>query len=400
VRITLLNQFYPPDLAPTGRYLHDVARELLARGHEVTAIASASTYGGSAGARHAQDSWLDGVRVRRMPGTPFGRERLATKALDYGAYYARLGARLARQERPDVVVALTTPPFLGLLARWIAAARSARHVHWVMDVYPDVMRAHGLVRGRPYGALQTLARHAMGGARTVIGLGPAMADALRPYCDAGTRLEWVPLWSPPDLTPWPAAEPVPLRGRRGWDDGRPVVMYSGNFGLGHRFDEVLSAARLLGADGPRWVFAGGGRGRGEVERFAAAHPELPVELLPYAPAELLREHLSSADIHLVSLAARWEGLILPSKLQGSFAVGRPVAFVGSESGDLGRWVRESGGGWVVPEGRPEALRELLGQPPAELCAEARARGTAGHRFAEEWFDPGANIRRMADLITA
>jgi glycosyltransferase involved in cell wall biosynthesis len=137
-----------------------------------------------------------------------------------------------------------------------------------------------------------------------------------------------------------------------------------------------------------------------VERFAAAHPELPVELLPYAPAELLREHLSSADIHLVSLAARWEGLILPSKLQGSFAVGRPVAFVGSESGDLGRWVRESGGGWVVPEGRPEALRELLGQPPAELCAEARARGTAGHRFAEEWFDPGANIRRMADLITA
>ena len=131
MRIVLLNQFYPPDLAPTGHYLHDVARALVAAGHEVTVIASQRASGGGGG--FAAEEWLDGVRVRRLAGTGFGRAELAGKLADYLGYYLQLATSLARSDQPDLIVALTTPPYLGLLAKWTAALRGTRHAHWVMD---------------------------------------------------------------------------------------------------------------------------------------------------------------------------------------------------------------------------------------------------------------------------
>ena len=394
MRIVLLNQFYPPDLAPTGHYLHDVARALVAAGHEVTVIASQRAYGGGGG--FAAEEWLDGVRVRRLAGTGFGRAELAGKLADYLGYYLQLATSLARSDQPDLIVALTTPPYLGLLAKWTAALRGTRHAHWVMDIYPDVMRAHGMVDGVPYHALQRLARHAVGGASVVLTLAPGMAASMRAYTEPGTRVEWVPLWSPAGLEPWPATEPVPLRAQRGWASERLVLLYSGNFGLGHRFEEFLAAAAELGPRGPRWAFAGAGRSRPRVERFIAEHPELPIELLPNVPAERLREHLCSADVHLMSLEPSWENTLLPSKLQASLAVGVPVLHVGDPRGDLARWIEDHGVGWAVP---PGSSRALLAAVTAASDPQQRAeRAAAARRAGQGAFGRDANIARAAQAL--
>ena len=394
MRIVLLNQFYPPDLAPTGHYLHDVARALVAAGHDVTVVASQRAYGGGGG--FAADERVDGVRVRRLAGTGFGRGDLAGKLADYLGYYLQLAGVLARGERPDLVVALTTPPYLGLLAKWTAQLRGARHAHWVMDIYPDVMRAHGMLDGAAYRALQKLASHALGGAGVVLTLAPGMAAGLRAYTDPRTPVEWVPLWTPEGLEPWPAGQNVPLRAERGWSAERLVLLYSGNLGLGHRFEEFLAAAAALGANGPRWAFAGAGRARPRIERFIAEQPALPVELLDNVPAERLREHLCSADVHLMSLEPSWEGTLLPSKLQASLAVGRPVLYVGDPRGDLARWIAESGAGWVVA---PGASAELLAALAAAADPHARAaRADAALRARVGRFGRAENIARAAQLL--
>ena len=395
MRIVLLNQFYPPDLAPTGLYLHDVARALVAAGHDVTVIASQHAYGGGGG--YAQVELLDGVRVRRLAGTAFGRAGIAGKLADYLGYYLQVARELARDLRPDLVVALTTPPYLGLLAKWIAAIRGARHAHWVMDVYPDVMRAHGMIDGAGYRALQQLARHAFAGASVVLTLAPGMAASVQRYENGSTRNEWVPLWTPEGLTPWPSEQPVPMRAERGWPRERLVLLYSGNLGLGHRFDEFLAAARALGANGPRWAFAGAGRARPRIERFIAEQPELPVELLANVEAARLREHLCSADVHLMSLEPSWEGTLLPSKLQASLAVGMPVLYVGDPRGDLGRWIADHGLGWVVPPGDHAALLraiEAASDPRARAECHAAARSAAARQFAR-----AQNIERVVELLT-
>lgn len=395
MRIVLLNQFYPPDLAPTGLYLHDVARALVAAGHDVTVIASQRAYGGGGG--YAQTELLDGVRVRRLAGTGFGRADVVGKLADYLGYYLQLALRLARDERPDLVVALTTPPYLGLLAKWTASLRGARHAHWVMDVYPDVMRAHGMLDGAVYLALQQLAAHAFAGASLVLTLSPGMATTCQSYRNGSTRVEWVPLWTPAELAPWPSGEPVPLRAQRGWPRERLVLLYSGNLGLGHRFDEFLAAARALGPSGPRWAFAGAGRARPRIERFIAEQPDLPIELLANVEAARLREHLCSADVHLMSLEPSWEGTLLPSKLQASLAVGMPVLYVGEPRGDLGRWIADHGIGWVVPPGAHDVLQRAIAQaadPQARAERAAAARAAAERQFAR-----AGNVARVVELLT-
>lgn len=75
--------------------------------------------------------------------------------------------------------------------------------------------------------------------------------------------------------------------------------------------------------------------------------------------------------------------MVPSKLQGIFAIGRPVIFVESEGCAMARWINESGGGSVVPPGDlpalENALHEALSIPKREVKGR-NARDYGEHHF--------------------
>ena len=75
MRFLLVNQFYPPDMAPTGQHLHDLARCLVTRGHSVRVLCSRRSYDG--GGEYAAEETLDGVEVRRLSAFGFGRRGAA-----------------------------------------------------------------------------------------------------------------------------------------------------------------------------------------------------------------------------------------------------------------------------------------------------------------------------------
>lgn len=402
MRFLLLNQFYPPDVAPTGQYLHDLAKALVQRGHEVKAVCSSRSYDGTK--KFPRRENLDGVEIVRLAATGFGRRGFTGKLADYLSFYGLLAlALLFEGKRPDVILSLTTPPYIGLLGKLAAKRHGCRHAHWIMDLYPDVMQAHGMAKAGPgIRLLQRLTRFQFRGAAAVFTLGPAMAESVSAYTGktAGEKIpnqipavESVPLWSNAALEPWPEATPNPLRTERKWPADDVVFLYSGNMGLGHRFGEFLSAAKQLGSTGPRWVFAGDGKRRAEVVAGAQAAPEARVEILGYAPAAQLPAHLCSADVHLASLDSSWQGLMVPSKLQGSFAVGRPVLYVGGRQCETAVWIGESGGGWVVAENDLPGLLAAVKQ--ASDPAERKRRGQAALEFAKKNFQMSANCTRMA-----
>lgn len=399
MHVLLLNQFYPPDVAPTGQYLHELARSLVARGHQVTVYCSRRAYDG--GQSFPREEIRDGVRIRRLRACGFGRRTFAGKLLDYGTFTCGLVIGLLRlRPRPDAILALTTPPYLGLIARAMARHHGARHLHWIMDLYPDVLVSHGALRpgSGPCRVLEGLARLQFRGAARVVGISPDMAARIGAYLPPGTPVHQVALWS--TLTgggPDTEAEARALRHARGWADDEVVLMYSGNMGLGHRFGEFLEAAQRLRAEPRvRWVFAGGGKRLGEIETFRAAHPALKLEILPYCPAAQLHAHLASADIHLASLDSRWQGGIVPSKLQNSFAAGRPVLFVGANTCSMALWIRESGGGWVLPETDVAALVDTVRE--AQSATVRAQRGAAARAFGHLHFDRDANIGRLSGLL--
>lgn len=450
MHLVLLNQYYPPDAAPTGVMLEAVVEELKAEGHQISVICSKGGYAQGDATRNAQDAKGrhdadNSIRIHRVGATRCGRRSFAGKILDYASYYLAVGWILAwMHPKPDRIVALTTPPYLSLLARALSWFRGADHAHWVMDLYPEVLVAHGLLRqgGIRHQMLSALTKWGFGGRRCgrVLTLGPDMAELLSQHLPNARRscVTWVPLWGtePPELRALAPPEEETssddvreLRRERGWADEDLVVMYSGNMGLGHRFSEILEMAKLhesiarskaagnvSGAgrtqtdvagnqesiqtqdeSTTRFVFFGNGKRRIEIEEHLRKNPSGLVELRDYAPREGLADHLRSADLHLVTLEPKWTGTMLPSKLQGIFAVSRPVIFIGDTRSSISRWVTQSGGGWVVAPGDLHGLNTAIREardPNARIL-----RGKAARIFAQQHFNRRENPRRAAGYLS-
>jgi glycosyltransferase involved in cell wall biosynthesis len=402
MRVLLINQYFPPDTAPTGVYLFDLARALAARGHDVTVVCSRRGY--NSNDVYPEEDFIGDVRVRRVAASGYGRRRVAGKVADYASFSASLARALSTLARhADLIISLTTPPYVGLLAARAARRSGAALAHWIMDIYPDVLVAHGAIApsGIAHKALAFLARRELGASQYIACLGDDMAERLRRYLSPSNanRVEAIPLWGDPALTPWPEGSLSPVRAEQNWRPNDLVLMYSGNMGRGHRLGEFLAAACQMRADkSVKWVFAGGGRRCEEVARAQVESPDAPIALLPYAPVERLREHLCAADVHLASLDSQWEGCMVPSKIQGIFAVGKPLIFVGGRNNAPARWIEEAGAGWVVPENNVPALLDAV--ESARDPNERVRRGRAARAFACARFDRDANLARLCDRFEA
>lgn len=177
-----------------------------------------------------------------------------------------------------------------------------------------------------------------------------------------------------------------------------TLLYSGNFGLGHALDTVLRGLHALNGNGRvKVLLVGHGKGLSETRRLVRELGLAGVEFRPPVPLYELGALLAAGDIHLVAQKPRTEGLIVPSKIYGTLAVGRPVLFVGPHHCEVARIVRESGGGFIVAPGdiqaAANALRQLAGDDNLRRLMGERAK-----RYYEENFGRQRSVARIIDLI--
>jgi len=397
MRVLLLNQFYPPDTAATGQLLADVAAGLAERGHEVHVVCSRGSYGG--GRVTAARDEGDGVRVHRVGATARGRARAVDRLCDWTSYYALAARRSLGLGRFDVCLALTTPPFIGAVGAVLKRLRGTRLVLWTMDLWPDVAECLGSVRAG--GALSRGLRRVACGlyerADAIVSLGETMTQRLQSHGVPGRKIRTVHNWVPAE-----AVRPLPwgrsyLEGAFGLD-GRFVVMYSGNMGMGHEFDTILDAAERLRRDPTiRFVFVGTGRRRAEVMEAARRRRLGNVQFGQPQPLGRLSELLGSARVHLVSMREGLEGILVPSKIYGIMAAARPAVMVGSTRNEVARLLAESGGGFTVGTGRPAELAALIGslrdQPDV-----ARRMGQAAREYYECHLGRDRSVAAIVEVV--
>lgn len=386
MRILLLNQFFWPDTAATSQLLTDLARGLAERGHEIFVIAGDSGYGETDGAEGAPSVTL--CRVRSLP---FLRGTLG-RVLSYASFYLGAALRALTLPRPDLVVTLTTPPLLSLLGNGVKLLRGSRHVIWEMDVYPDVAVDLGHFRkggpaDRIVGALADLSRRH---ADRIIVLGDCMRARLLARGVPAGKIAVADNWAD-------GAAIVPLPRPA---DGRLTLLYSGNLGLAHDLDTITAAiAALQGDDRFRFLFAGSGGLRAELEAFCAAHRITSVELRGYVPRTSLSESLAVGDIGLVTQRDACLGSVVPSKVYGLLAAGRPVLFIGPAAATPAQIIRRFHCGWHIACGDSVSLiallRSLADHPEAVAAAGARARETLLAHF-----DLPLGVDRIADILGA
>lgn len=345
-RVRLVNRVFPPASGATGLYLAELADALADRGWAVEVVT------GPAPDAPLHETRPSGVSVRRLPGVTLRRASLAARAAGYAALWPRLVRAAARPapdgRQPDVVVLKTDPPLLVAAGPWLARRTGAAIVHWAQDLYPDVAVALGVLPAPAARPLRALARRSLRRADAVVAIGRCMAERLAAAGVAPDRLHVVPNWAPAGVGPDPAARAA-FRDAHGLD-GRFVVMYSGNLGLAHPFEAVLGAAERLADARPEALvlFVGDGPRRAWVEAEVARRALPNVRLLPPQPSGALAGSLGAADLHLVTMEAGLDGLVVPSKLYGALAVGRPVLFLGPPESEAARVVAERRAGTVLP----------------------------------------------------
>jgi glycosyltransferase involved in cell wall biosynthesis len=365
--VLFINQYYWPDHASTAQHLTDLAESMAARGFECHVLCARGRYQPGEPKPPAYEVHA-GVRIHRVHATSLGRRGTLARMTDYLSFYAGALSKAMALPRCDAVVTLTTPPIIGLVGTILKRLKGSRHVYWSMDLHPDASLAlgrmsprHPVVRG-----LRWLSGFVYREADRVVVLGPYMADRVALKGVAADRIETIPVWSRrEEIYPIPRGSNA-MRKALGLGEAF-VAMYSGNLGLAHSFDEVVEAARRLrGRPDIVFLFAGAGPRLGEVKAAQVREGLANIRFLDYVPRADLRMSLSMADVHLISMRPEMTGIVVPGKLYGVMAAGRPSVFVGPRHCESADTIRAAGCGITVDRGDVDglvaALTHLAGDP--------------------------------------
>ncbi len=375
-RLLFVNQYYWPDHASTAQHLADLAEHLAARGHDVHVLCGRGGYKPGV-ARPARREAHNGVTIHRVDTTSLGRKSTLTRMVDYLSFYVRACILALLLPRFDVVTTLTTPPIIGLLGTLLRRLKGSKHAYWSMDLHPDASIALGRMspRNPVVARLAWVSDAVYRQADKVVVLGPYMADRVAAKGVRRDRLATIPVWSRRDeIYPIPR-EGHELRGSLGLAD-KFVAMYSGNLGLAHSFAEMIEAARRLrDRDDMVFLFVGEGPRLAEVRSAKEAEGLDNIRLLDYFPRGQLHASLSVADVHLISMRAEMTGVVVPGKLYGAMASGRPTLFVGPTHCESADTIRRADCGLTVPLGDPSGLVEAL----TGLAADPDHAGELGRR---------------------
>jgi colanic acid biosynthesis glycosyl transferase WcaI len=392
MRLTLINQFYTPDISPTAHLCASLAEHRAARGDQVTVLTSRTGYLAAV----TGDAVSKSVRVRRLWSTCMGSRTNLGRLLDWITFYVPALWAAATMPRQDMVIAMTTPPFIalaGLVHKLLNP--SARLVLWNMDVYPEALERTKLIKTD--GIIGRLMRSAN---RTIfrrldclVSLDVAMEHLLLSQYtapDRSPRHVVIPNWERLDLFP----PERPLAGDNAiaddWPaetlDGQFVILYLGNAGFGHEFQTLIDAADRLRDEPVKFLFVGGGALRPWIAMQCEKRRLTNIVLRDYVPKEQTPAILRQADCALITLDQSMLGTMSPSKLHANLAMGLPVIYVGPTESNVDNAIGRFGCGVSLRVGDAAGFAEFVRRMMTTRQEHASLRAKARHAFEEQFCD--------------
>jgi colanic acid biosynthesis glycosyl transferase WcaI len=368
-RALVLYHFFHPDDVVSSRHFSDMAAGLAERGWQVIARPSNRSCRDES-RNYMRSETARNIRIERVWRPRFRQARALGRLLNAVWMLAAWSLATFRTNAPDLLV-VGTDPILSVFVAipWKLIRPRTKIVHWCFDLYPEAAIADGKLAGSGALAalLRTLFRTAYGRCDAIVDIGPCMRKLLAGYGSAARLFT---------ITPWALSEPgVELRPdtlerNAIFGDAKLTLMYSGNFGRAHSFEEILALSRAVRKESIAFAFSVRGNRTAELQA-SVSEEDRNISFVPFAEEQCLEARLSAADIHIVTLRQEWTGSVVPSKFFGALAAGRPVLFVGSQDSSVARWIETHRVGWVLDRSnQSETVAELrrLAENPEELPA--------------------------------
>lgn len=395
MRILLLNLYFPPDTSATAKMAQTVI-DALAEKHEVTVLAGRPSYDPTErrGWKLWQTEKIGKASVVRVGSSDYPRIQMKRRVFNYLSYVT-LAVPRALFLPCDVVLAMTDPPFEGIVGAFVAMLKGKPFVYNIRDMYPDMAVGGSIVKpGLLARVWEKLHRWALRRAACVIVLGEDMRARIIAKSVDPSRIEIVR----DGAEIFPEGTPAPALDREVIDKIRSsfpfVLLHAGNLGFYGAWNTLVAAARELAAEGVSFVFVGDGAQRAQLEAAAAGSSN--VRFLPFFPANKIPSVLAAADAHIITVKHGLEGVVVPSKMYGILAAGKPIVAVASKGTDAAGLGERRGFAIASDPDRPEelvsAVQTLLSDPN-----RLKRMGEAARAAAPD-YDRVKELQRFVEVI--
>ena len=382
-RVLFLNRSYWPDTEATGQLLTSLCEDLSDQ-FDVHVLA------GQPNATLTSINWTgidqrNGVSIHRAGHTKFSKKSMLGKATNFLSFVQSCNRRVSSLPKPDIVVFETDPFLLPFVADRVQRHTSCSMIGYLQDIYPDVAIALGKVRNNwTMRRLRKSLFDIYGRCQRVVVLSRDMKELLLESGLPDRKITIIPNWADTQQIR-PLNIENKFRRQFGLHD-KFVVMYSGNIGLTQRLEEFVEAAAILKNDsGIQFVFVGQGARRQQLKSQVETLRLSNVLFCDYQPVEDLSHSLGAADLHLVPLTPELSRCLMPSKLYGILAAGRPLLTNAPRQSELYEITSRQGIGITVEAGSPagiaDAIRQARLDPLALVAMGERARSLAETLYA-------------------
>ena len=395
MKILLLNLYYPPDTSATAKMAHTVVDSVSVH-HPVTVLCGRPSY--DTNERRAwqlyQTETAGFARIIRVGSTAFPRFNIKKRLLNYLSYTA-LAIPWALFVKCDVVLAMTDPPFQGIIGAFVAMLKRKPYVYNIRDLYPEMALGGSLVRpGLLSRVWEALHRWALRRATRIIVLGEDMRARIIAKGVDPSRVVVIRDGAetlPPNLL-LPTPDPDVVRAIRG--NFSFVLLHAGNIGFYGAWNTLVTAARKLASDGVGLVFVGDGAQRAEVEAAAAGSDN--IRFIDYFPHGKIPSVLAAADAHIITVKRGLEGVVVPSKMYGILAAGKPIVAVTPKESDVASLGVQQGFAVMAD---PDKAAELA-QVVRRLTADPNRLKTMGDaaRTAAPGYDRARELQKFVKLF--
>ncbi len=402
MRILVYGLNFDPELVGIGKFTGEMARFLAQGGHQVRVVTAPPYYPewrvqpGYAAWAYRRET-LETIQVFRcplwVPSRPSGLSRILH--LFSFALFSTPALLVQLRWQPEIILAVA-PAIAGAPAAWFFARLfgSSAWLH-LQDFELDaalklqmVPGLHLLGRWLQWSEAVLLKRF-----DRVSTISQRMQERLWDKGLGAQKTRLLPNWVDCRAI-FPQDTPSPFRQRWGLDFEQVLVLYSGSMGHKQGLELLVQAARLLQEEHHiHFVLCGDGSARRALEDLSTGLDNLT--FFPLQPAEKLNDLLNAADIHVLIQRANAADLVMPSKLNGMLASGRPVIATANPNTELARVVSQVG--LVIPPEDVGAMRSAI----LHLANQAELReklGRQGRTYALENCDQAVILSRLADEL--
>ncbi len=393
MRVLLLNLYYPPDTSATAKMAQTVV-EALANKHDVTVLSGRPSYDPTERRNwHLYQIEESGkIRVIRVGSTDYPRVQMKKRVFNYLSYVL-LAVPRALFLPCDVILAMTDPPFEGIVGAFVAMLKNKPYVYNIRDMYPDMAVGGSIVQpGLLARIWEKLHRWALRRATTVVVLGDDMRNRILAKGLAPAHVVVVRDGAEISAGAKPQLDDSVIQAiRQGFTF---VLLHAGNLGFYGAWDTLVEGAKQLAEDGVGLVFVGDGAQR---ERLKSACSGIPnVRFLPFFPGSKIPSVLAAADAHVITVKRGLEGVVVPSKMYGILAAGKPILAVAPNECDVVSLGSQKGFSVAADPDDPgqvvAQVKRLLADPDG-----VRRMGTAAFEAAPE-FERERELQRLVSLL--